>query len=163
MTKTFALIAALLLGGTAGAHELTVGDLQFIHPNIPQPAATAQVAGGYLAISNAGAQSDRLIAVSSKIARRASLHETQIDANGVASMSLVEALEIPAGDTVLLEPGGYHIMFMGLTGRFSEGDMLPVTLTFEKAGAIEMEFMVDPADGAAMEHDHDHDMGMPSD
>lgn len=161
MTKTFALIAALLLGGTAGAHEITVGTLQFIHPHIPQPAATAQVAGGYMAISNDGAQPDRLIGVSSKIAKSASLHQSSVDANGVASMSPVEALEIPAGDTVLLEPGGYHIMFMGLTGRFSEGDMLPVTLTFEKAGAIEMEFMVDPADGTAMEHDHD--MAMPSD
>ena len=161
MTKTFALIAALLLGGTAGAHEITVGTLQFIHPHIPQPAATAQVAGGYMAISNDGAQPDRLIGVSSKIAKSVSLHQSRVDANGVASMSPVAALEIPAGDTVLLEPGGYHIMFMGLTGRFSEGDMLPVTLTFEKAGAIEMEFMVDPADGTAMEHDHD--MKMPSD
>jgi copper(I)-binding protein len=160
MTKTFALIAALLLGGTAGAHELTVGDLQFIHPHIPQPAATAQVAGGYLAISNDGAQPDRLVGVSSTIAKSVSLHQSSVDANGVASMAPVEALEIPAKDTVLLEPGGYHIMFMGLTGRLSEGDMLPVTLTFEKAGAIEMEFMVDPADGAAMEHDHD--MAMPS-
>jgi hypothetical protein len=160
MTKTFALIGALLLGGTAGAHELTVGDLQFIHPHIPQPAATAQVAAGYLAISNAGAEPDRLVGVSSTIAKSVSLHQSRVDANGVASMSPVEMLEIPAGETVLLEPGGYHIMFMGLTGRFSEGDMLPVTLTFEKAGAIEMEFMVDPADGAAMKHDHD--MAMPS-
>jgi hypothetical protein len=159
MTKTFALIAALLLGGMAGAHELTVGDLQFIHPHIPQPAATAQVAGGYMAISNAGAQADRLMGVSSAIAKSVSLHETRVDANGVASMSPVKALEIPAGETVLLEPGGYHIMFMGLTGRLSEGDMLPVTLTFEKAGAIEMEFMVDPAGGAMM--GHDHDMVMP--
>ena len=158
MPKTFALIAALLLGGMACAHELTVGDLQFIHPHIPRPAATAQVAGGYMAISNEGVQADRLIGVSSSIAASASLHETRVDANGVASMSPVEALEIPAGDTVLLEPGGYHIMFMGLTGRFAEGDMLPVTLTFEKAGAIEMEFMVDPADGTAMEHDHDRAM-----
>ena len=161
MTKTFALIAALLLGGTAGAHELTVGDLQFIHPHIPQPAATAQVAGGYLAISNAGAQADRLMGVSSKIAKSVSLHQSRVDANGVASMSPVAALEIPAGETVLLEPGGYHIMFMGLTGRFSEGDMLPVTLTFEKAGAIEMGFMVDPAGGTAMEHDHDRTMPGP--
>ena len=161
MTRTFALIAALLLGGTAGAHELTVGDLQFIHPHIPQPAATAQVAGGYLAISNEGAQLDRLVGLSSKIAKSVSLHQSSVDTNGVASMSPVAALDIPAGDTVVLEPGGYHIMFMGLTGRFSEGDMLPVTLTFEKAGAIDMEFMVDPADGAEMAHDHD--MAMPSD
>lgn len=160
MTKTFALIAALLLGGMASAHELTVGDLQFIHPHIPQPAATAQVAGGYLAISNDGAQADRLMGVSSAIAKSVSLHQSRVDANGVASMSPVEALEIPAKETVLLEPGGYHIMFMGLTGRFAEGDMLPVTLTFEKAGAIEMDFMVDPAGGAMV--GHEHDMVMPS-
>ena len=155
MPKSFALIAALLLGSAAGAHELTVGDLQFIHPHIPQPAATAQVAGGYLAISNQGSQSDRLLGVASPIAKSVSLHQSRVDGNGVASMSRVDALVIPGGDTVLLEPGGYHIMFMGLTGRFSEGDMLPVTLTFEKAGAIEMEFMVDPAGGAAMAHDHE--------
>jgi copper(I)-binding protein len=76
-------------------------------------------------------------------------------------MSPLTALEIPAGETVRLEPGGYHIIVLGLTGRFSEKDMLPVVLTFEKAGTIEMEVMVDPAGGMAMEHDRDR--AMPSD
>jgi copper(I)-binding protein len=75
-----------------------------------------------------------------------------------ASMSPLTALEIRAGKTVRLEPGGCPITVLGLTGRFSDGDMLPVTLTFGKAAAIEMEVMVDPAGGPAMEHDDDRAM-----
>jgi copper(I)-binding protein len=73
-------------------------------------------------------------------------------------MSPLTVLEIPGGKTVRLEPGGCPITVLGLTARFSDGDMRPVTLTFGKAVAIEMEVMVDPAGGMAMEHDHDRAM-----
>ena len=54
------------------------------------------------------------------------------------------------GETVVLEPGGYHIMLMGLTKPLTEGEMVPATLIFEHAGRIEVEFMVDPPGG--MDH-----------
>src|SRR5690606_33740508 len=83
-------------------------------------------------------------------AKKAEIHITEVSAEGVASMRHIEALEIPAGDTALLEPGGTHIMLMGLTAPLTEGDMVKATLIFEQAGRVEVEFMVDPPGG--MDH-----------
>ena len=73
---------------------------------------------------------------------------------------LAEGLEIPAGATVALAPGGYHIMFMGLNQAFVEGESITITLVFEKAGSVEVELPVlgtaaDSAGHGAMEMDHD--------
>jgi copper(I)-binding protein len=153
MIRTLTLLAALLLGSTAHAHQITVGDLEIIHPAIPAPFAGAKSAAGYMAIVNNGTQADRLIGVSAGFADRAMLHLSQTSADGVATMSHIEALEIPPGETVMLESGGYHVMFMGLKQTLSEGDVLPATLTFEKAGSVDIEFMVDPPGDAAQHHE----------
>jgi copper(I)-binding protein len=87
---------------------------------------------------------------------KSEVHESRVDANGVGTMTHVDAIEIPAGGTVNLQHGGYHIMFMGLTGTLSEGAMIPVTLEFEKAGKVQVEFMVDPPGGAGEDHMHEH-------
>lgn len=156
MKRHLLTIAAILMASTAFAHEVTVGDLQIIHANIPAPFASAKIAAGYMGISNEGDQADRLIGVEVGFAAQAMLHTTEFSADGVASMTHVEALEIPAGDTVVLEPGGYHIMLMGLNQPLTEGDMLPATLIFEQAGRVEIEFMVDPADGSVDHSKMDH-------
>ena len=153
MTRTLTLIAALICGTAALAHEATLGDLTVIHSRIPAPRATATSAAGYMAIANDGTEADRLIGVSAGFAAEAAVHETVTDAEGVARMIALPALDIPAGDTVVLEPGGMHVMFLGLKPGLAEGQMLPATLTFEKAGPMEIEFMVDPAEAAAG-HDH---------
>ncbi|MEF3046432.1 copper uptake system-associated protein [Pseudotabrizicola sp. L79] len=161
MNRALGLVAALLLAGTAfahpgSAHEIVMGDLQIIHANIPAPAGRAQVAAGYMAISNEGDHPDSLIGVEVGFAAKAMLHTTDFSAEGVASMKHVQALEIPANDTVVLEPGGYHIMLMGLTQPLIVGDMLPATLIFEQAGRVQIEFMVDPADGSVDHSTMDH-------
>ncbi len=148
MKPFLGLLAALLLSTPVLAHSVAKGSIEIIHPNIPQPAAGAMAAAGYMGISNMGDHPDRLIGVETPAAQSAMLHQSMVDANGVASMAHVEALEIPAQDTVVLEPGGYHIMLMGLTQPLVEGQMVPGVLVFEQAGRIEMAFMVDPADGA---------------
>ena len=162
MRRFLTLAAALLLSSPLLAHEITVGDLQFIHPHIPQPAATAKTAGGFMAIVNAGTEPDRLLGVETEIAAKSEVHESKVDANGVGTMLPVEALEIPVGQTVSLDHGGYHIMFMGLAGKLTEGEMHKVTLIFERAGRVEIEFMIDPPEGGGMEGmDHskmDHSM-----
>lgn len=147
-TLTFGLIASLMLTSSALAHGVTAGDIEIIHPNIPQPAASAQAAAGYMGISNSGHDADKLIAIETPAAQSAMLHGTEHGTDGVARMVPLEGLEIPAGDTVVLEPGGMHVMLMGLTGPLTEGQMVPGVLVFEKAGRVEMEFMVDPASGA---------------
>lgn len=156
MTKFLAGAVALLMATTVFAHEVKVGDLQIIHANIPAPMNAAQVAAGYMGISNEGATPDKLIGVEVGVAAQAMLHTTEFSADGVASMKHVEALEIPADDTVVLEPGGYHIMLMGLKAPLVEGDMVPATLIFEYGGRVEIEFMVDPADGSMDHSKMDH-------
>jgi copper(I)-binding protein len=153
MKRLVTLAAALFLASPLMAHELVSGDLQIIHPHIPQPAASAMAAGGYMAIVNTGDEADRLVGVESAIAAKTEVHESKVDENGVGTMSPVEALEIPAGGTVSLERGGYHIMFMGLTGKLTEGEMHKAVLIFEKGGRVEVEFQIDPPMGSG---DMDH-------
>lgn len=162
--KRFLLAAALILTHPVLAHEVTVGDLEFIHPHIPQPAASAKTAGGYMAIVNNGAEADSLIGIETDIAAKAEVHESKVGADGVGTMEPVAALEIPAGETVSLERGGYHIMLMGLKAKLTEGEMRKMTLIFEKAGRVEIDVMIDPPMGQGMDHskmDHsgmDHSM-----
>jgi copper(I)-binding protein len=103
-------------------------------------------------VTNAGAEADRLVAVKAEFPR-VQLHTTEVDAAGVARMREVEAVEVPPGATVALEPQGTHVMFMGLTAPLAEGVKLPAVLVFEKAGEVAVEFNVEarPA-GDAMEH-----------
>jgi copper(I)-binding protein len=152
MKRLLTLAAALCLAAPALAHEVTVGDLQIIHASIPQPAENAMAAGGFMAIVNNGPEADRLIGVESDIAEKVETHESKVDENGVGTMQHVDFIDIPAGETVNLEHGGYHIMFMGLKEPLVEGEMVKGALIFEKAGRVEIEFMVDPPG----EGGHDH-------
>jgi periplasmic copper chaperone A len=151
MTRFLTLLAApvlaLLVAAPLAAHEIVAGDLQIIHPHIPQPAASAKAAGGFMVLVNTGTEADRLIGVESAIAMKSEVHESSVDANGVGTMAHVDAIEILPGETVSLEHGGYHIMFMGLTGPLTEGELHKATLIFERAGRVEVEFMIDPPAG----------------
>jgi len=152
MKLSLGFISALLLGSlsVAHAHGVTVGALEIEHPAIPAPAAGAQSAAGYLGIVNTGSTAERLLGVETGIAKRAMLHTTEHAADGVARMVHLDAIDIPAGGTVTLAPGGLHIMLMGLTGPVTEGEMIPATLIFETAGRVEVEFSVDAP--AGMDH-----------
>lgn len=137
------LMASALMATAAAAHDFTLGDLKIHHPNIPQPATRAMTAAGYLVIENKGTDADRLIAVESTAAANLQIHTTEHGADGVAKMVHVEALEVPAGETVALERGGYHIMLMGLSKGLVEGDKVAGTLVFEKAGRVDVVFNVE--------------------
>ncbi|MBL4917766.1 copper chaperone PCu(A)C [Szabonella alba] len=151
MFRTGMVLALLLATPAALAHGVTQGDIELIHPHIPQPVASARAAAGYLGIVNEGPEADRLIGIESRIAAKIDLHVTEHH-GGVARMVALEAVEIPPGEVVLLEPDGMHIMLMGLTTPLVEGEMHPVTFIFERAGRIDTEFQIDPPGGA----DHSH-------
>lgn len=163
MKRLLALATALILAAPVFAHEVVVGDLQIIHPHIPQPAASAKAAGGFMAIVNNGTEVERLIGIESGIAMKSEVHESRVDANGVGTMTHVDTIEIPPGATVNLEHGSYHIMFMGLNGPLAEGEMHKATLVFERAGRVEVEFQIDPPvgvggmDHSKMDHGASHD------
>jgi copper(I)-binding protein len=115
------------------------------------------VGGLFLTIVNTG-PADRLTGAASPEAGRAELHEST-SADGVMRMRPVAGLDIPAGGTVKLAPGGYHLMLMGLKHGLAAGGQLPVTLNFEKAGKVEVTAtVVKPGAGAPAGRDM-HSMG----
>ena len=144
-----ALASALLFSQAATAHEFKQGDLTIGHPWSRATLPGAKVAAGYLTVKNAGSTPDRLISVTADIAGKGEIHEMTVK-DGIMNMRpLADGLEIPAGGEVKLEPGSYHLMFMGLKEPAVEGVKFPGTLTFEKAGAVKIEFAVDKAGGEA--------------
>lgn len=97
----------------------------------------AQSGAGFLTITNSGAQDDRLIAAAAAVSKKVELH-THVRDGDVMMMRRVDFIAVPAGGRAELKPGGDHVMFMGLHAPLTEGDTVPVTLTFEKAGTIEV-------------------------
>lgn len=89
---------------------------------------------GYATISSLG-EADRLIGFTSPACERPELH-THINDGGIMRMREVEAIDIPAGGEVRLEPGGLHMMLIGLTQQLVEGESIAATLIFEKAGEV---------------------------
>jgi copper(I)-binding protein len=127
------------------------------HPYALETPATAMSGAGYMTITNTGSEPDRLLEVRADFPR-VTLHGTQTEAQGVTRMIPVEGIEIAPNETVALAPGGMHVVFMGLDGDpFEEGERIPATLVFERAGEIAVEFWVEPRDGGMTgygEHDH---------
>jgi periplasmic copper chaperone A len=97
--------------------------------------AGARVAAGYLTIVNAASAPDRLVAASSPRAARVEVHEMVME-DQMMRMRRVTALDVPAGGSVSLKPGGLHLMFMGVERSFREGERVQVTLTFQNAGTV---------------------------
>lgn len=142
LTLLFVMVQPLM------AHEFKVGDIEIVHPWSRETPQGAKVAAGYVKIVNHGSSADRLIAVTGEIAARAEIHEMAVDDKGVMTMrELAQGVEIPAGGEVELKPGSYHIMFMNLTGSRKKGEAFAGTLTFEKAGKVDVEFAVDAVGG----------------
>lgn len=102
----------------------------------------AKVGAGYFRIVNATGTADRLIGISSPAAAKVELHEMSISATIARMRPVLGGLEIPAGATVTLKPGAYHLMFQSLKAPFKKGDHVEATLAFEKAGKIDVEFAV---------------------
>ena len=153
-----AFAAALLFATPAFAHNGVV-HLGPINISLPFTRATlpnAPVAGGFLTIENTGTEADRLVSVSTDAANAAQIHEMALENDVMKMRQLPDGLEIPAGATVELAPGGLHLMFMGLKRPFVEGETVSVTLTFEKAGTVEIVLPVaaPAADGPAHPASH---------
>lgn len=107
----------------------------WVRPSIGDVAVTA----AYMSVTNGGRVDDVLLSAKSARAKRVEIHETTMTDDGVMQMRpLPDGLTIPAGGSTSLKPGGAHLMVIGLDGKLAEGDELPLTLEFEKAGPIEV-------------------------
>ena len=96
----------------------------------------------YLEVVNPGQQSDRLVSASCSAAQAAELHQSMVMEGGEMQMGPVSGIDIPAGGKVKLEPGGFHIMLIGLSTTLQIGDTLPLTLVFERAGEVQVDVAV---------------------
>ncbi|MGU3574228.1 copper chaperone PCu(A)C [Brucellaceae bacterium C25G] len=142
------------------AHQHTTaiehGELSLSAPNVRASVPGASVAGGYVTITNNGKEADRLVAASTATADHVEIHEMSMENNVMKMRQLKDGLEIPAGETVELKSGSYHLMLMKPVKPYTEGEKVLVTLDFEKAGKVDVEFSVSPARGGTASNSSHH-------
>ncbi len=146
--RPFRAVSVLLIGGALAlwsslsvAHEYWAGTLKIEHPWSRATAAGAAVGAGFMTITNSG-RADALLAASSPVAERVELHLGRIE-NRVMQMRRLERIELPAGETVRLEPGGLHLMLIGLKQPLVEGSRVPLVLRFAGSGERKIELQVE--------------------
>ena len=157
----FAALAALLFISPVQAADSVVhaGDIAISGQWARATIGNLKNTAAYFKMTNKGAAADHLLSVSSSAAKMVHLHKS-VEEGGIAKMLPVKSIAIPAGGSAELAPGGYHVMVMGLSKSLKPGDMLPVTLTFEKAGKVTLELPVMKGNGPAMNMDHGSMGGM---
>lgn len=99
--------------------------------------STAKSGAVYMTLTNQGTTPDLLLQITTQAAASAEVHEST-EKDGVATMRPVARLEIPAGGSVDLKPGSYHVMLMGLKAPLKKGDMIMLQLKFEQAGLVDV-------------------------
>jgi uncharacterized protein YcnI len=140
----------------SGSDTFKIGDLVIASPWTRATPGGAKIAGGYLKITNNGKSSDRLVSATSAGAHHVEIHEMSMNDGVMKMRPLADGLTVKPGETVELKPGGFHMMFMDIKQPLKQGDTLKATLTFEKAGKLDLNFNVRAigASGGAPAHRH---------
>lgn len=148
---------AVISSYPALARDYTIGALR-----VQQPVARASFPGqpsgaAYLSIENSGKHADKLVAVSTPIAASAQIHTMTMEGN-VMKMREADGIELKPSSKIAMQPGnGYHIMLMGLKQPLKVGDHFPLTLTFAKAGKLDVSVDVkEIGSGMQMNERHAH-------
>ncbi|ODA65998.1 hypothetical protein A7A08_03142 [Methyloligella halotolerans] len=157
LRSAFVALSLIAVVPAAQAHDYTAGDLKIDRPWSRATPGGAEVGAGYLKIENKGEEADRLTGGSTPIADALEIHSMTMEGD-MMKMRKLDGLDIPAGGSVALKPGGNHIMFIGLKEPIEKGKPFTATLTFEKAGEVEVEFNVEGIGAKAPEGGH-HDHG----
>jgi len=136
------LLAGLLTAADAIAEKYTLDKLIVDHVYTFATPPGALSAGGYLTITNTGNKDETLVGGSASFAKTTQVHEMKIVDDVMKMRHLEPGLEIPAGETVELAPGGLHLMFIELTQSLKDGQTLNASLTFSNAGELPVAFEV---------------------
>ena len=140
------LLALALSASAAFAHDFTVGSLEIHHPAAKATLPGQPVGGGFMTIANTGAEADRLASVAApEVSDDVQIHEMAVENDVMKMRQLPDGVEIPAGGKVELKSGGLHIMFMRIKHPLKEGESFKATLTFEKAGTLDVDFKIESA------------------
>ncbi len=150
------LLASALLGALALPLATWAQPTVKVEGAWARPTVQGQAAGGGFLKITGGAAADKLVSASAGVSKTVELH-TMVMEGDVMRMREIGSIEVPAGKTVELKPGGLHVMFIGIHKPLKVGDTIPLTLRFEKAGEVkvDMKVMTQPA-GAAMPMGGDH-------
>jgi len=151
-------VAALvvLAGKAAAAEEFKAGEISVEQPWFRATPGGAKVGAGYLTITNRSAAPDRLLSATTDVAGRTEIHEMSM-ANGMMRMRpLPDGVEVPANGSIALEPGSFHLMLLDLKQPLKQGDRFSGTLTFEKAGPLDVTFDVRGIGAKAPPDEHQH-------
>ena len=152
--KRAVLLAAAFIAASGVAAGAFAADVTVTAPWARATPPGAKVGAAYMSLRNAGAAGDRLVSAATEVAERVEIHEMSMD-NGVMKMrQLTGGLDVPAGKTVDLKPGGYHLMLIGLKQPLKAGETVKATVTFEKAGAVPVELKIEQMGAAAPGHSH---------
>jgi hypothetical protein len=141
-TLASALFVATLCIAPARAQEVKAGDLVITQAWTRATPKGAKIGGGYLTIENKGSTPDRLIGGSTDAAAKLEVHEMAMKGGVMTMRPLDNGLTIDPGKTVKLAPGGYHLMMFDLKNPLKQGETVPVTLKFEKAGEVKVTLSV---------------------
>ena len=134
LVLSLALVVAACSSG--GGSTASGGGIVTVSGAWARAAAKGAESAVYLQIVNGRLSDDTLVGVSTDSATKASLHETKTGDSGMTGMQPVDGIKVPAGKTVMLEPGGYHIMLEGLTADLVAGSQIRLVLTFEQGGPL---------------------------
>lgn len=152
------LLAALLLTPLAGAGappaRVSLGPLVIEAPWTRATPGGATTGAGYLTITNTGSAPDTLLGGGIEAGERIEIHDMTMTDGLMTMRRLPEGLVIPAGETVRLESGGLHLMFIGLKQGFKAGETVKATLAFKAAGTVEIDFAVAPIGASGPQPDH---------
>ena len=129
-----ALVASLVVAGCTTAASAPPAELAVADAWVRPPMAADRPAAGYMTMTNPGPEADALVGVTTDVAEMVEIHRTTT-MSGMSGMEPVEAIHVPAGGTVTLEPGGFHLMLMGVD-ELTPGDTVELELTFEQAGKL---------------------------
>jgi len=153
IVKSVSIPLAVLccVSGVVGAHNYHLNGLTIDHPFARATPPGARSGGAFLVVDNAGNVPDRLLRASSSAAGAVELHQMAMD-NGVMKMRALTGMDVPPAGRLELKPGGYHLMMVDLKQPFKAGDHVPLTLTFEKAGSIDVVLEVESMGAAAGAH-----------
>jgi copper(I)-binding protein len=139
------MIALVLLASApATADPVRAGDITVDRGWARATPPSAKNGAAYLIVRNSGSQPDRIVSFAAPVAGHAMAHETTQE-NDILRMHEAGPLTVPPGGTLEMKPGGKHIMLMDLKGSLSPGQKFPLTVTFEKAGSIQVPVKVGKA------------------
>ena len=131
-----------LFSSVAMAESFKLGDIVIDSPYARSTPPMAPVGGGFMTITNNGDKDDTLISGKSTFSKALEIHEMLMQ-DGIMKMAeLQDGLVIPAGESVVLKPGSYHLMFIQLEEQLKPDERRKVSLTFKHAGSLEVEFLV---------------------